>query len=262
MHCIALASGSSGNCLYIESGGDAILIDAGLARREILGRMERAGARADAIRGIFISHEHIDHIRGAYALARSLKVPIYASGGTLHELIRCRAGTKIAVDLVRCREGEVLQAGNFTIETFPISHDAREPCGFRVIEGGISIGCCTDTGIITPEMEAVFSCCDALVLESNHCPEMLRTGPYPEMLKRRIRSRRGHLSNPDAAACIGRLCPDISQVMLAHLSEVNNTPEKALSTSREGSGLFSGEITLAVASNPGSPAGWPNSIRL
>jgi phosphoribosyl 1,2-cyclic phosphodiesterase len=262
MHVIALASGSSGNCLYIESGSEALLIDAGLAKREILGRMERAGARMDAIRGIFITHEHVDHIRGAYALARSLKVPIFGTEGTLNELVRCRAGTRNTVDLVRCREGEALETGNFTVETFPVSHDAREPCGFRVAESGVSIGCCTDTGIVTPEMEGVFSRCDALVLESNHCPEMLRTGPYPEMLKRRIRSRRGHLSNQDAAACIGRLCPDITRVMLAHLSEVNNSPEKALMATREGIGLFSGEITVAVATNPGSPAGWPNSIRL
>jgi phosphoribosyl 1,2-cyclic phosphodiesterase len=91
---------------------------------------------------------------------------------------------------------------------------------------------------------------------------MLATGPYPEMLKRRIRSRRGHLSNPDAAACIGRLCHDLPQVMLAHLSEVNNTPAKALSTAREGTGLFSGEVIFAIASNPGSSAGWPNRILL
>jgi phosphoribosyl 1,2-cyclic phosphodiesterase len=82
------------------------------------------------------------------------------------------------------------------------------------------------------------------------------------MLKRRIRSRRGHLSNPDASACIGRLCHDLPQVMLAHLSEINNTPEKALSSAREVTGLFSGEVTLVIASNPGSPAGWPNRIRL
>jgi phosphoribosyl 1,2-cyclic phosphodiesterase len=262
MQCIALASGSSGNCLYIESGGEALILDAGLSKREILDRLQRAGVVADTVRGILLSHEHIDHIRGAYALARSLKVPVYATGGTLHELIRCRDSTRIAIDMVQCRDGDRVEVGNFVIETFAVSHDAREPCGFRIAENGVSVGCCTDTGVITPHMETVFSRCDGLVLESNHCPEMLATGPYPEMLKRRIRSRRGHLSNPDSAASIGRLCPDLSQVMLAHLSEVNNTPEKALSSAREGTGLFSGSVTFTVASNPGSPTGWPNSIRL
>jgi len=260
MQCIALASGSSGNCLYVESGGEAILVDAGLSKREILLRLEAAGAPADSIRGIFLSHEHVDHIRGAYALARFLRVPVYATEGTLNELIRCRDREKIAVDLIRCQEGERMRAGNFEVESFPVSHDARDPCGFRVADDDVSIGCCTDTGMITPAMEAVFARCDGLVLESNHCPEMLANGPYPEMLKRRIRSRRGHLSNPDASACIGRLCHDLPQVMLAHLSEVNNTPAKALSTAREGTGLFSGEITFAIASNPGSADGWPNRI--
>lgn len=262
MQCIALASGSSGNCLYVESGGEAILVDAGLAKREILSRLEAAGAPADAIRGILLSHEHIDHIRGAYALARSLRVPVYATEGTLNELIRCRDTTRITVDLIRCREGSQMRIGDFVVESFPVSHDAREPCGFRIAADGVSIACCMDTGMVTPGMEEVFGRCDGLVLESNHCPEMLAAGPYPEMLKRRIRSRRGHLSNPDAAACIGRLCHDLPQVMLAHLSEVNNTPAKALSSARDGTGLFSREVIITVASNPRSPVGWPNRIRL
>jgi phosphoribosyl 1,2-cyclic phosphodiesterase len=262
MRCVALASGSSGNCLYIESNGEALILDAGLSRRGILERLTRIEAAHDTIQGILVSHEHTDHIRGAWALARSLKVPVYGTAGTLQELTRCRDSTRSGVDLVRCRDGVRIDAGQFGIEIFPVSHDAREPCGFRITENGIILGICTDTGIITPGMERVFSACDGLVLESNHCPEMLATGPYPEMLKRRIRSRHGHLSNPDAAACIGRLCPGLSQVMLAHLSEVNNTPEKALCSAQEATGLFSGEVTFAVASNPGSVAGWPNAIRL
>ena len=114
------------------------------------------------------------------------------------------------IELVRCRFDERLAIGNFSIEAHPTSHDAKEPCAFRVRENGTSIGCCTDTGVISPGLEKWLSCCDALVLESNHCPEMLRTGPYPEMLKRRIRSKRGHLSNPDAAACIRSLACTLS----------------------------------------------------
>lgn len=262
MQCIALASGSSGNCLYIESGDGAVLIDAGLAKREILARLRQAGGDEERIAAILLTHEHIDHVRGAYALARHLKVPIYATGGTLHEMIRNRGAGTIAVDLVRCRWAEVMKIGNFTVNAFPVSHDAREPCGFRVADNGVSIGCCTDTGIITPGTEEWLSRCEGLILESNHCPEMLRTGPYPEMLKRRIRSRHGHLSNPDAAGCIRKLCSGLSQVMLAHLSEVNNTPEKALAGARECAGLFANDIGITTASNPGSDAGWPNRIRL
>ena len=262
MQCSALASGSSGNCFYVECGKEALIVDAGLSKREILARLHDAGGQEEKIRGILITHEHIDHIRGAYALARQLKVPIYATGGTLHEIIRCRGSGTIAIDLVRCRWEEPQEIGNLFIEAFPVSHDAREPCGFRISENGTSLGCCTDTGVITTEMESWLSRCDGLVLESNHCPEMLRTGPYPEVLKRRIRSRRGHLSNPDAPAFIRTRCMDITTIMLAHLSEVNNTPEKALASVREGAGLFAGDLEIAVASNPGHDAGWPRRIRL
>ncbi|NYT08090.1 MAG: MBL fold metallo-hydrolase, partial [Methanomicrobiales archaeon] len=260
--CSALASGSSGNCLYIESGDEALLVDAGLSKREILARLRDAGGAEEKIQAILVTHEHIDHTRGAYALARHLKVPVYATGGTLHEIIRCRGSGTIAIELVRCRWEEPQEIGNFSVVAFPVSHDAREPCGFRISENGTVLGCCTDTGVITAEMEERLSCCDGLVLESNHCPEMLRTGPYPEVLKRRIRSRRGHLSNPDAAAFIRSRCTDIGRIMLAHLSEVNNTPEKALATARESTGLFAGDVEITIASNPGPDPGWPRRIRL
>jgi phosphoribosyl 1,2-cyclic phosphodiesterase len=166
------------------------------------------------------------------------------------------------VELTRCRFDEQIQIGDFKIEAYPTSHDAKEPCAFRVADNGASIGCCTDTGVISPGLEEWLACCDALVLESNHCPEMLRTGPYPEMLKRRIRSKRGHLSNPDAATCIRSLSAHLHHVMLSHLSEVNNTPEKALATAREGVGLFMDEVEITLASNPGKGQDWPGRIRI
>jgi len=262
MDCIALASGSSGNCLYIESDDSALLIDAGLSKREILARLNTAGGNADRVQAILVTHEHIDHMRGVYALARSLKVPVCATGGTLHEFIRCRGSTIMPVELVRCRFDERLEIGDFSIEAYPTSHDAKEPCAFRIEEGSISVCCCTDTGTISPGLQEWLARCDALVLESNHCPEMLRTGPYPEMLKRRIRSKRGHLSNPDAAACIRTLSQQIHTVMLSHLSEVNNTPEKAMKTAQEGIGLFMDEIEITLASNPDKDQHWPGRIRV
>ena len=262
MECIALASGSSGNCLYIESGDAALLVDAGLSRREILARMTKAGGRADRVQAILVTHEHIDHMRGVFALARSLKVPVYATGGTLHEFIRCRGSTIMPAELVRCRFDEQLEIGNFSIGAYPTSHDAKEPCAFRVSDHGISIGCCTDTGTVSPGLREWLSRCDALVLESNHCPDMLMTGPYPEMLKRRIRSKRGHLSNPDAAVCIRTLSQHLHHVMLSHLSEVNNTPEKAMKTAQEGIGLFMDDVAITIASNPEKDQSWPGRIRL
>ena len=262
MRCIALASGSKGNSLYIEGSSSSLLIDAGLSRREILSLLHRAGGSPDRISAILITHEHTDHISSVEALARHLSIPVYATGGTLLDILDSRPVKRNPVRAVRVDYGERFSIGDFSVEAFEVSHDAREPCGFLVRDGDLTIGCCTDTGMVTGGMMDCFARCDALVLESNHCPEMLKNGPYPEVLKRRIRSRRGHLSNPDAARCIRALCTGLQSIMLVHLSEMNNTPEKALITAREGAGLFSSDIDVRVATNAGNGPGWPCSIHL
>ncbi|MDD1715452.1 MAG: MBL fold metallo-hydrolase [Methanolinea sp.] len=261
MRCISLASGSKGNCLYVEGESSSLLIDAGLSRREILARLYAAGGKEEGISGILVTHEHSDHLSSVEALARHLSVPIYATGGTLVELLHSRPTPRIPVRAIRIDYGEQFGLGEFSVEAFATSHDAREPCGFLVRDGDLSLACCTDTGIVTSGMTEFFRSCDGVVLESNHCPEMLKAGPYPEVLKRRIRSRRGHLSNPSAAACIQSIVSDVGQIMLAHLSEVNNTPEIAISSARDGAGLFYKDSGISVATNPGSPAGWPHQIR-
>jgi len=124
------------------------------------------------------------------------------------------------------------------------------------------MGYCTDTGIVTPHMLDLLRRCDGLVLESNHCPEMLANGPYPESLKRRIRSSRGHLSNPAAAAVLRALGKDAPQVVLSHLSEINNTPDRAMASARDGLGLFFEEKSLIVATQGGSTRDSPQEIRL
>lgn len=262
MRCIALASGSKGNCLYIEGSSSSLLVDAGLSKREILTRLRNAGGSADTLSAILVTHEHIDHIASVEALARHLSIPVYSTGGTLLDLLDSRPVRRNPIRAVRVDYGERFTIGDFAVEAFEVSHDAREPCGFSIREGDLTIGCCTDTGMVTPRMMEYFARSDALVLESNHCPEMLKNGPYPEMLKRRIRSRRGHLSNPDAAKCINELCTSVHTIMLAHLSEMNNTPDKALSSAREGAGLFSSDLEVTVATNPGNGRGWPHGIRL
>ena len=262
MRCIALASGSKGNCLYIEGSSSSLLIDAGLSRREILSRLHSVGGSTEHLSAILVTHEHIDHIASVEALARHLSIPVYATGGTLLDLLDSRPVRRNPIRAVRVDYGERFTIGDFSVEAFEVSHDAREPCGFLVTEGDLTVGCCTDTGMVNDHMMDCFCRCDTLVLESNHCPEMLKNGPYPEVLKRRIRSRRGHLSNPDAARCVNELCTRVHMIMLAHLSEMNNTPEKALSTARQGAGLFSTDIEITVATNPGTGQGWPHGIRL
>ncbi|MFA7562206.1 MAG: MBL fold metallo-hydrolase [Methanoculleus sp.] len=251
MELTVLASGSKGNCTYIRGERGALLIDAGLSARETLRRLSAAGGDKSLIEAILVTHEHIDHIRGVELLAKQLGIPVYATGGTLDAfLAKCK---KIPADIRRCRSGETFAIGDFLIEPFAASHDAREPCGFCVAEGDLRIGCCTDTGTITTTMFDRFASCDAVLLESNHCPEMLENGPYPAYLKSRIRSKHGHLSNPDAARCLQQLAGHIHMAMLAHVSETNNKPEKVLDTALEALGLYSDQIGVAVAPQDPGP---------
>jgi phosphoribosyl 1,2-cyclic phosphodiesterase len=262
MRCLVLASGSKGNCLYIEGGSGAVLVDAGLSYRETALRLERAGGHLDRIQAILVTHEHADHLAGLDAVAGKLKVPVYGTEGTLSEYLRTRRTSKRFQETDVCRFGETLKAGAFQVEAFATSHDALEPCGFIVRENDLSVACCTDTGEVTPGILEGLRRCDAVVLESNHCPVMLREGPYPEMLKRRIRSKRGHLSNHAAAACLTALGKEVGAVMLAHLSQVNNTPGKARSTACSGLGLFMNDVRVIVASQDGSTPESPQEILL
>ncbi|MEN6609522.1 MAG: MBL fold metallo-hydrolase [Methanoregulaceae archaeon] len=262
MRCTILASGSKGNCTYLEGEDSSILIDAGLPTKEILSRLALAGGDAGKIRGIFVTHEHGDHIRGLDVLARRLDIPIYGTEGTLREFIDARKTSRKPVRVIRADCGETVELDGFMVEPFATSHDACEPCGFRVREGDTSLGFCTDTGIITSGMQEILKDCDSLVLESNHCPDMLRNGPYPPSLKRRIQSRVGHLSNDAARTFLHELNGDLRTLILAHLSEVNNTPEKAHASGRDGLGLYYSDVTLFVASMQTASPCWSRTFEL
>lgn len=262
MRCIVLASGSSGNCLYLEGSSGALIIDAGLSRKEILTRLKDAGGDPGLVSAILVTHEHTDHLKGVDTLARSLDVPVCATEGTLTEFLVRRKTAKSPVKTITCGYHDIFRIGDFEIEPFETSHDAREPCGFCVTDHDLSIGVCTDTGVITAPVMDVLNRCDGVILESNHCPSMLQNGPYPEMLKRRIRSKRGHLSNNACAACIKELSSGVGKIMLAHLSETNNTPDRALASAREGAGLFIDHVEITVATNPGCAHPWPKRITL
>jgi len=262
MRCTTLASGSKGNCFFIEGESGALLIDAGLSAKEILVRISAAGLDAGRINAVLVTHEHGDHIRGVDVLIRKLDIPVYATEGTLHDFLHNRRTSDKPVDCRVCRYDDEFAIGDFSVEPFATSHDAAEPCGFVIRENGLRIGYCTDTGILSPPMLERLRSCDGIVLESNHCPDMLANGPYPESLKRRIRSKRGHLSNPSAAAGMRALGKDLPQVILAHLSETNNTPERVSASAREGLGLFYDEINVIVASQCGTTGTCPQCIRL
>jgi phosphoribosyl 1,2-cyclic phosphodiesterase len=245
MRVTTLASGSKGNCTYIEGNSGAVVIDAGLSAREILARVVMAEGKPDLIRALLVTHEHGDHIRGVSALARKLQVPIIGTHGTLLEVQRT-ASSRTLPEIIPCHFDEKIAIDDFSIQPFATSHDAREPCGFFVNEGDLRLGCCTDTGFVPPLLVDDFRRCDMMILESNHCPEMLENGPYPVALKRRIRSGKGHLSNTKAGDCLRLLARDVPIIQLAHLSEINNTPAKALACAREAYGLFADGVDLFV----------------
>jgi phosphoribosyl 1,2-cyclic phosphodiesterase len=247
MECTVLASGSSGNCMYVRSGESALIIDAGLSKREIGARLAASGKDPGIIDGILLTHEHTDHVRGAEALARGLNLPLIGTGGTMTAFRSTRQTVKKPVPHTLCRYDTPFTIGEFCVTPFSVSHDAVEPCGYSIRCGDLCLSIMTDTGVITSSMMDYLAVSDGIVLESNHCPEMLKNGPYPEYLKRRIRGKTGHLSNTMAAECIHDLKGSIGTVILSHLSEINNTPQRAFARSQDALGLDMSYVDLHVA---------------
>ncbi|MCX6686113.1 MAG: MBL fold metallo-hydrolase [Methanoregula sp.] len=262
MQCTILASGSKGNCMLVEGAGGALLIDAGLSAKEIMHRLASAGKRPDEIHAILVTHEHGDHIAGVDVLSRQLHIPICATEGTLRDFLVNRRTSNQPVNTRTCQFNVKFSIQDFVIEPFATSHDANEPCGFCIREDGFRLGYCTDTGIVNSNMVSLLQRCDGLVLESNHCPVMLKNGPYPEYLKRRIRSVRGHLSNEAAARCLRTVGSSVQTLILAHVSVVNNTPEKVRLSARDGLGLLYDEKALVVATQEGTSHTCPQVLRL
>ena len=244
LHLCVLASGSRGNAVYIADEKRAVLIDAGLSGVEIERRMASRGLNPERIGAIVVSHEHSDHIHGVGVLARRYGARVYmttatyrASGGAIGKI----------PDLRHFECGTGFAIGELAVHPFTTSHDAADPAGFTVAANGVKIGVATDIGVPTALLRTHLADCTALVLEANHDPEMLDTGPYPWPLKQRIRSRSGHLSNDASGELLEALIhPGLTHVILAHLSEQNNSPEKALAAVRR---VLGGQpVHLSVAS--------------
>ena len=180
----------------------------------------------------------------------------------MHDFLTNRRTSNKPLEIHSCTYNDRFSVGDFVIEPFATSHDANEPCGFCIREDGIMLGFCTDTGIVNPGMLSRLHRCDGVVLESNHCVEMLKNGPYPESLKRRIRSARGHLSNDAASLCLRTLGRDVHAMILAHISEVNNTPEKVRLCAQNGLGLLYGETSVTIATQAGTSDACPQVLNL
>jgi len=226
MHFSLLGSGSKGNSLYIESGKTSILIDAGFSGKEIARRLAVHGREMEVLDGLFLTHEHGDHIQGAGVISRRCTLPVYGNEGTF------RGSEKKLGKLhkrIEFETGSVIELQDLQVRSFAISHDTLDPVGYLISDGRMSIACCTDTGKVSHLISRRLGNCDALVLEFNHDPTMLKNGPYPLSLQQRVRSSHGHLANEDAASFLKSLLHDnLQHIVLAHLSETNNTPELAL----------------------------------
>lgn len=220
IHLCALGSGSSGNCFYIGSETGGVLMDAGFSAKETFARLNAVGVALSKIKGIVVSHEHTDHVKGLGPLARKLNVPVHVNSGTLSQ-VGVRAGTLPAIRVFR--SGEAFEAGGLEVTPFSIPHDAADPCAFVFRVNGTSVAVATDAGSATTLIRDKMRGVSHIALESNHDISMLMAGPYPWELKQRIASRFGHLSNESCGELLSELIhPGLQGVTLAHLSKINN----------------------------------------
>jgi len=244
-----LASGSRGNATYISWGETSLLFDAGLSGIEIQRRLAVRGIDPGSIDAIVISHEHSDHIQGAGILSRRFEIPIYISSET-HNAAGKRLGRLHGQ--THFTPGSDFKVKELDIHPFSIPHDAADPAGFTVSVNGIKVGLATDLGIATAMVKERLKDCAALVLEANHDPALLMDGPYPWQTKQRIKSRTGHLSNMDTKNLLCEIKHStLTHVALAHLSETNNTPQKALKEARDALSDVNVALTAACQSDCG-----------
>jgi phosphoribosyl 1,2-cyclic phosphodiesterase len=221
-----LASGSKGNAIYVSGGSTSILIDAGLSGIEIERRLNSKGLYPEDLDAIIVSHEHTDHIQGVGVLSRRFNLPVYMSSKTEKAAVS-QLGNVRVIKNFEC--GSPFRIKDLFIHPFSISHDAEDPSGFTINQNGTKVGIATDLGIATSMVKEHLKGCSLLILEANHDEDMLINGPYPWPIKQRIKSRAGHLSNEASKNLLKELQHDrLKYVILAHLSQTNNTPQKAL----------------------------------
>ena len=239
LYFTSLNSGSNGNCYYVGTQNDAVLIDVGISCRETEKRMKQLGLNMHTVKAIFVSHEHGDHIKGVSTLANKYSLPVYITAKT------AKHGPRLISHLSRnFTAKETITVGNLQITPFLKYHDATDPHSFIISSNGITIGVLTDIGTVCDEVVHHFKQCHAVFLEANYDAIMLENGKYPIHLKNRIRGGHGHLSNKEALDLfITHRSPDLSHVLLSHLSKENNSPEMVESLFKKNAN----GITIAIA---------------
>lgn len=244
-----LFSSSKGNCCLVKNGNEAFLIDAGVSAKRIECALRAVGTEPEALRAVFLTHEHSDHIAGLNQLCKRYGLPVFMPPGCVEPLADVCPD---AIPFFRPFEpGTVVELERSRVYAVSTPHDAAASVGFRIDLSGELFGYFTDLGRLTPLVVRAISGCRRVVIESNHDVDMLRNGPYPAPLKRRILGDFGHLSNAACASLLPHLPSYGTQrILLAHLSEQNNTPDLAYeeSASRLQEAIASGAVTLSVAS--------------
>lgn len=245
-----IASGSKGNCMVIRGDEGAILLDAGLSGKRIIEGLDQLGISANEIKALVISHEHSDHIKGAGIICRKLELPLFITEETYSTAAKNLGKLKSSVEFFE--HGKDFKIKDICISTFASSHDAVEGSNFVFWQKGnknCKLGVATDCGYFTRLMNERLQNCSTLVLESNHDEVMLIEGRYRWELKQRVKSRQGHLSNRQAVGVISQVIhPGLKQLILAHLSEENNTPELAEREMENYLTMINFDLDLFVAS--------------
>jgi len=226
MQLYSLGSGSSGNAFLVDTGEVALLLDCGVGVRVVQSAVRDLGV-ADRLAGIVVSHEHIDHVRAVDSTIKRHGVPVITTRGTYGAMRWTHSGVHHA-------SGQRYEDGSIEISFIGVTHDAAEPCGFVIAADGMRIALFTDLGHASQDVFDAVSSADIIVIESNYDDGMLRRGPYPAHLKRRISGPSGHLSNDDCAMVLASSVTERTRaVWLAHLSDKNNRPDIAEATARE-----------------------------
>ncbi|WP_028400743.1 MBL fold metallo-hydrolase [Ectobacillus panaciterrae] len=256
LHFSILASGSTGNMLYVGTDKQKLLVDAGLSGKNAEALFQQVGANLQDLSGILVTHEHSDHIKGLGVLARKYKLPIYANEKTWRAMEPLIGNVSTDQKFI-FPAGTVKTFGDIDVESFGVSHDAAEPMFYVFHHEGKKLAIITDTGYVSDRMKGVIKGADVFIFESNHDVDMLRMGRYPWSVKRRILSDVGHVSNEDAALAMTDVITDNTKhIYLAHLSQDNNMKELAnMSVSQvlESKGMPVGQAFLIHDTDPKIP---------
>ena len=253
MRLCSIASGSSGNCIYAGTETTHVLVDAGISGKRVENGLNDIGLSCRDLDGIFITHEHNDHVAGLGVLSRRYGIPIYATAKTADAMRECKSLGAIPDELFyEVRADEPFRIKDLAVNPMRISHDAADPVGYRFFCGNSRAAVCTDLGTYNDYTVECLKGMDVLLLEANHDVNMLQVGSYPYYLKQRILGNRGHLSNENSGRLLSRVLHDgLKKVVLGHLSHENNLPELAYETVR---------MEIDLADNPYHAGDFPIQV--